>query len=202
MKSKATAEITRQKILDIAAEEIHLCGFQACNISAIINKAGISKGALYHHFENKQALGYAVVDEVFAPKMIAMWKPVFSSDDPIAAMTSLFREALNWTDCECISRGCPMNNLAQEMSQVDEGFRLRINDAMCRWQNGIELSLQRGQANGYVKPEINAKQTAIFLIASIEGGYGLAKNAQDIGILSACVTGLIAYLETVVGSRA
>jgi len=200
MNTKSSAEETRQRILTIAAEEIHLHGFQSCNISAIIKKAAISKGALYHHFDNKQALGYAVVDEVFSPQMLTQWDSVFNSDEPVAAMIVLFRDTLISTDCACLSRGCPMNNLAQEMSPVDEGFRLRISNAMGRWQDGLEKSLMRGQGNGRVNPDVDAKQTAIFLIASIEGAYGLAKNAQNIDVLSACIDGLINFLETVVGS--
>jgi len=201
MHTKSSADETRQRILYIAAEEIHLHGFQSCNISAIIKKAAVSKGALYHHFANKQALGYAVVDEVFVPQMLAMWEPVFNSDDPVLAMIVLFRHTLSSTDCACISRGCPMNNLAQEMSPVDEGFRLRISNAMVCWQDGIEKSLIRGQNHGRVNAGIDARQTALFLIATIEGAYGLAKNAQNIEVLSACVDGLINYLEGVIGVK-
>ncbi len=201
MNSESSAKQTRAKILEIAAEEMHLHGFQSCNTATIIKKAAISKGALYHHFANKKVLGYAVVDELFSPQMLNMWEPVFNSDDPVAAMIVLFRNTLNSTDCASVARGCPMNNLAQEMSPVDEGFRRRISDAMGRWQAGLEQSFIRGQANGRVNPGINAKQTAIFLIASIEGAYGLAKNAQDVDILTACVDELINYLQTVVGSN-
>jgi len=199
MSTTPNAEMTRQNILIVAAEEIHVHGFQACKTSTIIQKAGISKGALYHHFASKQVLGYAVIDEIYAPKMLAMWEPVFDSDDPIAAMIQLFRQALTWICVEDISKGCPMNNLAQEMSPVDEGFRLRISDTMTRWQSGIEKALNRAKASNCVKANVDAKRTAVFLVSSIEGGYGLAKNAQNIEIFSICVDGLIDYLETLQG---
>ncbi len=195
MNAEYNAELTRQKILDIAAEEIHLYGFQACNTSQIIKKAGISKGALYHHFSNKLELGYAVVDEVFASKFIAMWKPVLVSDDPITDMVKFFREAISWADCECLSKGCPLNNLAQEMSPVDEGFRLRINDVMSRWQQGIAQALQRGQKRGLVNPDLDAVRIAMFLIAAIEGCHGLAKTSQDVSICSECIHALIDFVE-------
>lgn len=199
MDHQEDTESTRQKILRIAAEEIHLHGFQACNLSAIIQKASLSKGALYHHFSNKQALGYAVLDEVFAPKMLDMWQPVFGSDDPLPSMISVFREALSWADDESIAVGCPINNLAQEMSPVDEGFRLRINAVMTQWQTGIEQALKRGQTLGCVHRNIDAQRTAVFLIASIEGVCGLAKNAQDMDVFSTGVHGLIDYVEHLSG---
>jgi len=195
MNAEHNAEATRQKILDIAAEEIHLHGFQACNTSEIIKKAGISKGALYHHFSSKLELGYAVVDEVFVPHQMAMWQPVMASDDPIAAMIAFFREALAGTTCECISKGCPLNNLAQEMSPVDEGFRLRINATMSRWRKGISQALKRGQEEGLINPDIDTKRTAIFLIACIEGAHGLAKNSQEVEMFSECLHGIVDYLK-------
>ena len=199
MDNTTNNESTRQKILRFAAEEIHLHGFQACNLSAIIQKAGISKGALYHHFSNKQALAYAVLDEVFAPKLFDMWQPVFGSDNPLASMIGVFHEALSWANVQSISLGCPVNNLAQEISPIDEGFRLRINAIMTQWQAGIEQALKRGQTFGCVNQAIDAQRTAVFLIASIEGVCGLAKNAQNIDVFSMGVHGLIDYVEHLSG---
>ncbi|MDX8409660.1 MAG: TetR/AcrR family transcriptional regulator [Mariprofundales bacterium] len=189
------AEATRQKILNIAAEEIHLHGFQACNTSTIIEKVGISKGALYHHFSSKLKLGYAVVDEVFTPKFIGMWRPVIESDDPVNDMIRFFHEALTWNNSDNISKGCPLNNLAQEMSPIDEGFRLRIASVMTRWRDGIAAALRRGQKNGLLDQGINCDRTATLLIASIEGTHGLAKSSQSVETFSQCVHGIIDYLE-------
>ena len=55
---------TRDKILHSAFCEIHRQGFQAASIANILQDTGLTKGALYHHFPTKQALGLAVIDEV------------------------------------------------------------------------------------------------------------------------------------------
>ncbi|MES2308852.1 MAG: TetR/AcrR family transcriptional regulator, partial [Verrucomicrobiota bacterium] len=54
---------TRARIVQSAFEEVHRHGYQGASISQIIERAGITKGALFHHFKNKQELGYAVIDE-------------------------------------------------------------------------------------------------------------------------------------------
>lgn len=195
MNTEYNADATRRKILEVAAEEIHTHGFQTCKISQIIQKAAVSKGALYHHFSSKLEMGYAVIDEVLGPKMVAMWQPIMTSDNPIQDMISFFRQVLSGADCECISKGCLLNNLAQEMSAEDEGFRLRINHLMVLWQQGIAGALRRGQASGLVDGEINAERTAIFIIAAIEGAHGLAKNSQDVIHFAECLNGLIEYLK-------
>jgi TetR/AcrR family transcriptional repressor of nem operon len=55
---------TRQRLLQAAFQEVYHTGFQGSDLETILDGAGVTKGALYHHFENKEALGYAVVDEV------------------------------------------------------------------------------------------------------------------------------------------
>ena len=57
-------DVTREKLLNAAFEEMYLRGFQAASLDTILARAGVTKGALYHHFPDKAALGYAVVDEV------------------------------------------------------------------------------------------------------------------------------------------
>ena len=60
---KRHADRTRNALIHAAFEEIWQFGFQAASLDAILERARLTKGALYHHFPNKQALGYAVVDE-------------------------------------------------------------------------------------------------------------------------------------------
>ena len=42
-------------------------GFQSASLDTILASAGVTKGALYYHFNSKEALGYAVVEEIIAP---------------------------------------------------------------------------------------------------------------------------------------
>ena len=69
--SKRNPEQTRQALLEAAFEEIYRVGFQAASLDRILDRAGVTKGALYHHFKNKLELGYAVLEEVVRPTMRA-----------------------------------------------------------------------------------------------------------------------------------
>jgi len=55
---------TRERLLRAAFQEMYLSGFRSADLNAILAAAGVTKGALYHHFDSKEALGYAVVAEV------------------------------------------------------------------------------------------------------------------------------------------
>jgi AcrR family transcriptional regulator len=112
-------------LLQAAFQEVYHSGFQGSDLEAILDRAGVTKGALYHHFENKEALGYAVVDEVLATMMRDKWlRPLEHAKNPIDALARIVRSTS--TKPEWLRRGCPINNLAQEMSPLDEGFRRRL----------------------------------------------------------------------------
>src|SRR5271155_5482668 len=75
---------TRVRLLQAAFQEMHRSGFRSTDLDAILAKAGVTKGALYYHFDNKEALGYAVVDEVIATKVHQKWvQPLRSAKNPI-----------------------------------------------------------------------------------------------------------------------
>ncbi len=191
------SETTREKILVAAFAEIHRVGFHAASIQNILKSTGLSKGALYHHFPNKNALGYAVVDEIIHQMVMDMWvNPLIGEDDPINALQQIILAAGDQMSMEDIELGCPMSNLSQEMSSIDEEFRLRLEKIYSTWRQAIAGSLEQGKANGYVKKDLNAKQFSVVFIATLEGCIAMAKNAQDMSLLMDCGSGLINILNT------
>ena len=57
------SERTRERLLQAAFREVYKVGFQSAGIDTILAATNVTKGALYYHFENKQALGYAIVED-------------------------------------------------------------------------------------------------------------------------------------------
>src|SRR6266699_638143 len=87
-----------------------LCdGFQGGGINNIIEKAGSTKGGLFHHFPDKQALGYAIVDEIIYPELKKKWfDRLASSIDPIRDIKDLFRRSMKEDiDTGRYRQGCP-----------------------------------------------------------------------------------------------
>lgn len=190
------AENTRRLILETAFAEFYKHGFQGGSINRIVAEAGITKGALFHHFEGKNELGYRVVDEVIRPQVEERWiKPLAQSNDPVRTLRQIFYSFTESTH-ERLCNGCALNNLAQEMSPLDEGFRARINGIYHDQRRAIALALERGIKAGLVKPTTSPERAAAFIVAALAGMIGTAKNAQCQELLQAAIEGLIDYLET------
>lgn len=170
-------------------------------METILRTAGVTKGALYHHFDSKEALGYALVDEVILGLIRDKWfRPLQSSENPIDALIGVVQSSsLHPEHIEC---GCPLNNLAQEMSPLDEGFRKRLAKIFSQWQDEVAAALREGQRRGVVRSDVDPDEAAIFLMAANEGVWSLAKNSQDVGVLQSGIRGMVRYLESLRGARA
>lgn len=193
--SRRCPDLTRQRLLERAFEEIHRNGFRSASLDSILEDAGVTKGALYHHFENKAELGYAVVEEVVRPWMENLWHPVVEAENPINAAIQVIRQRLRERSEMALTVGCPFNNLCQEMSPLDEGFRTRLNAILDDWRSATAESLRRGQKNGTVRQDVDPRAAAAFVISGVEGCIGMAKAAQSKEFLEAGFRGLIEYLE-------
>ncbi len=190
-------EETRQKLLEAAFDEIHKVGFQAASLSKILKDTGVSKGALYHHFANKLELGYAVVDEIILAFFQQVWiEPLKKTQDPIRTIQKILLKIGEKMTQEDARLGCPVNNLAQEMSPIDEGFRQRTVAIYDLWRDELEAAIERGKTADNVSQNADAKRLAILFVATLEGCIGLAKSSQDLEILLECGHGLIEQLET------
>ena len=178
-------DVTREKLLRAAFEEIYRRGFQAASLDTILDQAGVTKGALYHHFPDKAALGYAVVDDVVTDFLLERWLGVLARQpgDPITGLQGMLEQRSAQLSRDEVELGCPLNNLAQEMSPVDERFRRRISAAFDTWIDGFAEVLERGQAEGTVRKDLSPRKMAQFLVAAIEGCFGLAKAAQSPAML-------------------
>ncbi len=190
-------DLTRKTLLEAAYLEIQRNGFQAASLTDILSHTGLTKGALYHHFPNKLALGYAVIDDVIREEIVNYWiNPLAVHENPIDSLLGILQQVAQNMGQQCMQSGCLLNNLAQEMSLVDEGFRQRINNIYIDWRGAISQALMKGQHNHSVRSEINPHTAATFIVAGIEGCVGMARNANDINLLFECGEGLTHYLAT------
>lgn len=200
--SKAAAvrdpDTTRDKILRAAFAEFYKHGFQGGSLNQIVEAAGTTKGALFHHFDGKQQLGYAVVDEMIEPLLLARWlDPLTDSDDPLSDLQASFRRFVK-EDIESGSwvQGCPLNNLAQEMSPLDEGFRTRIDRLYTIWRKGVATSLSRGIDAGTVRKGVLPKAIASMVVAGQMGIWGTGKSSQSKAVMTQASDALCDYLDS------
>ncbi len=193
---KLKADQTRELLLIAAFSEIHAQGFRAASLGNILKNTGLTKGALYHHFPNKQALGYAVFDEIIVPESQEKWQRLQNPDnDPIDVLLAIGQELLEEANFHSIQLGCPICNLIQEMSGVDQGFQQRFAEFQTEWRKQLTNAIRRGIENNTIIAEANPESIASFLIAVHDGAASVGKATHDMQEYENCVNEMSRYVN-------
>lgn len=196
-KTQRDPDATRDSILDAAFQEIYRHGFQAASLSNILSKTALTKGALYHHFPNKNDLGLAVIDEVVRDGLDAMvFSPLRESAEPFETLLEIVRRKGQCADQESVTFGCALNNLMQEMSPLDPDFKRHLNSVLTEWQETVGHALQRAQKQGQVRRDVDCRAAALFIVSAWEGCVGVAKNIQSVKDFRLCIKQLEGYVAS------
>src|SRR6266498_5580835 len=187
---------TRDQILDAAARLIHLQGYHCTSLDDVLRESGVGKGNFYYYFKSKEDLGYAIIDRVMRGFIERTLEPVFSDPlgDPVAQIHMFLDRVLeNQRRRKCVG-GCPIGNLASELSDVHEGFRRRLAGIFTEWGSRLTEALSRGRTGGRVRQECEPVAVAQFVVAALEGAILLTKVTKDITVMERCVEELRQYL--------
>lgn len=182
--------------------EIHRQGFQAASIANILQDTGLTKGALYHHFPTKHALGLAVIDEVIKGQLDGLiFSRLRESERPVETLLDIIATIDKKVPSDFVMLGCPLNNLMQEMSALDELFQAQLSGVLGIWQKTVEDALKRGQKQGEIRADVNYKAAALFIVSAWEGCIGVAKNMQSPKAFSICMQQLHGYVQGLMPAR-
>ena len=187
---------TRDQILNAAARLIHVQGYQSTSLDDVLRESGVGKGNFYYYFKSKEDLGYAIIDRITQAFVERSLGPAFADTDadPVTQIHGFLDRVLEAQRVRKCVGGCVMGNLASELSDVHEGFRLRLASIFDLWRVHLAEAVSRGQARGRLRADVDASRVAQFLVAGLEGSILLSKVAKDITVMERCVEELKRHL--------
>jgi TetR/AcrR family transcriptional repressor of nem operon len=188
---------TREAILEAASRLIHVHGYNHTSLDDVLRESNVGKGNFYYHFKSKEELGYAILDQIIGSFLERTLEPCFS--DPEGRALTQIRCFLDRVlemqrERNCVG-GCPLGNLALELSDVHEGFRGRLASVFAAWRERLTLALRTAQSQGAVGSECRPEAVADFLVASLEGAILLTKLTKNIAVMEQCVVEMKRYLS-------
>lgn len=176
------ASVTRHTILEKAFEIIYTKGYQTTSIDEIIATTKVTKGAFFYHFKTKDEMGLAIINEIVKPIMQdAFIKPLQATKNPIKEIYEMKKALLLENPLLKLENGCPVGNLAQEMTPWNVEFGKALSELILEWQQTIENCIKNAKANGTVRKNVNPQQVAYFIMSSYWGirNYGKVYNNSD-----------------------
>jgi AcrR family transcriptional regulator len=185
----------RRRILDAAASLFQGRGYNSATIHDIVEASGVTSGGLHHHFPSKKAIGLAVLRERVGPEVEATWLvPLAGAKSAAAGLDQVFRSIERGLDERQAVQGCPLNNLALELSLADPGFRQEIERLFARWRSGILAKLSSDKRGGRLEDR-DPGRLATLVLAAYSGAMAMAKAEQSTRPLKACRRELLRQLK-------
>ena len=176
----------RRRMLDMAEESFQARGFHATSLGDVMAAAGVTGGALHHHFPTKKALALAVIEERVAAAVRVTWiEPVGSAVSARSGVQQVFVAIADELERQGFVRGCPLNNLAHELSLADPDFRAALATVFDDWRKAIADKVRADQRAG-LESGTDPERFAAAAVALYSGAMSMAKTAQDSSLLRLC----------------
>ena len=169
----------RNRILDAAMACFQRDGYSGTNMRAVMHAAETTNGALNHHFPTKKHLGQAVLDERLTRAVEDTWvRTVRSARTAVDGVLAVFAGVAADLDGKQRVEGCPVNNLAIELSLLDDDFRGSVEEVFETWRRAIADKARMDQAAGQ-SLAIDANDWALLAVAQFSGAMAMAKASQS-----------------------
>ena len=190
----------RGRVLDVASAAFQARGYHATSTHDIMRDAGVTGGALHHHFPTKKSLALAVIRERVVPAVAETWiAPVREARTATEGILGVLDQIASSLDQRGRVLGCPLNNLAIELSLADQDFQTAVAEVFASWQNTIadKARADRPSTPAPMTPD----ELATFVVASYSGAMAMAKAEQSSRPLRICAQQLAALLGGRSGAR-
>jgi len=185
-------ENTRQKLIDATYEEVYSHGYQGAALADILANAGVHKGSMYHYFANKKEMALAAIEEKISNRFFERYGKIIALEN---GYLEEFFKGLRDISQRDFRRGCPIANIVQEMSNIDEDFNTSMKSIYAQFRLNIKMIFDRAIEAGELKVCDTAK-LALFTTAALEGAILAVKASGDPKDYLDCVECLIGYIES------
>ena len=176
-------EATKARILKQSGELFNTQGYKATSLSDITTATGLTKGAIYRHFKNKDQLEKAALfhlsETMFAAIRLRIKKEKTAPDK----LKALFRFFETYISNPPVKGGCPLLNVSTEVDDAHPALRKQAVAILDLLKDAIHTLLSNGIKYGQLKPDINKNYYSSVIIAMLEGAIMMSKlrgNNNDI----------------------
>lgn len=171
---------TKKILLEKGAEIIHRKGFNYAGIQEILAAAGVPKGSFYFYFKSKEDFGLQLID--FHAGIFLTFLDQCIQDTrikPVERLRFFFNYFLSVLKENNFQGGCPLGNLAQENSDLNESFRAKLRDVFEQSKRKIAECLREAQNCNELNGSLDVNETADFIFNSWHGTLMRTKVLRD-----------------------
>jgi AcrR family transcriptional regulator len=187
--------LTRERIIEKAAELFNSLGFAGVSLSDLMNATGLKKGGIYNHFKSKEEIRIQafqhMISDVRAEVLAAIQDKTTAKDQLIGIIEFFRNYALN----PVIKGGCPLLNAMVDADNTDSDFQKSVNLAVDGLIREIAEIVRTGIENGEFRQGVDPQKTSVVILSSIEGGVAISRNYTQDQHMNIVTDHLIEYVN-------
>lgn len=180
---------TPERLIESTQDLLWERGYVGTSPKAIQQRAGAGQGSMYHHFSGKPGLALAAIRRT-AEQMRATAEASFSG--PGGAYDRIRGYLLRERD---VLRGCPIGRLTMDPEVIaDPELRQPVEETLTWLRERLAGIVEEGRRGGEFPAALDPGQVAATIVATVQGGYVLARAAGSTGPFDTAVRGLLGLL--------
>ncbi|NWF25703.1 TetR/AcrR family transcriptional regulator [Streptomyces sp. PKU-EA00015] len=180
---------TSERLIEATRELLWERGYVGTSPKAIQQQAGAGQGSMYHHFSGKPDLALAAIRRT-ADDLRAAAEAVL--DGPGTAHERIAAYLLRERD---VLRGCPVGRLTMDPDVVaSDALRAPLDETLAWLRGRLAAVVDEGRESGELSAALIPSEVAATIVATVQGGYVLARASGSTAAFDAGVRGLLALL--------
>ncbi len=180
---------SRDKLIAVARHLILERGFSAMSVNDVCTAAGVTKGSFFHHFESKEILGEAVLDEFWQNVQDGQVNAAYRNvDTPIARLLGYIDHAIDTYQQPELRSGCLLAVYVSELRETHPRLYQKCIPHFLSWKSDFVLLIQDAVAQLPVKDRLDVEGWAEFYISSLEGALILSRALDDPQVITRVLT--------------
>jgi AcrR family transcriptional regulator len=173
------AELTAQYIIEISAPIFNKNGYAATSLNDITQATGLTKGAIYGNFKNKEELAYASFKFMVKSLMKPLSKHLELNNSPVQKLFLITDFYRNYYPFSQQLGGCPVLNIGVDANNSNSELLNKVRDTIQRIQDKLCSIIEKGIEDGEISTEINAMQYAKRIDTMIQGAIFMTYTMND-----------------------
>lgn len=165
-------------------------GYVGTSPKAIQQRSGVGQGSMYHHFQGKPDLALAAIGQTAAEMRVSVAELLNKGGTPRERITAYLRRERE------VLKGCPIGRLTQDPEIIaDPRLRAPVADILTWVRTRLAELLAQGRENGEFADDLDPEAVAATLLATLQGGYVLARAANSTEPYQRAIDGALSLLR-------
>ncbi|MFI6805721.1 TetR/AcrR family transcriptional regulator [Streptomyces luteogriseus] len=180
---------TPERLIESTRELLWERGYTGTSPKAILERADAGQGSMYHHFKGKPDLALAAIRRTAEEMRAAAAGVLAGPGTPYERIEAYLRRERD------VLRGCPVGRLTMDPDVIaSPELRAPVDETLDWLRRRIAGIVEEGKTQGQFDPALDAGEIAAAVVATVQGGYVLARACGSPAVFDAGVRGLLSLL--------